>query len=177
MLNLIFYFGGLKVNNEKCIISPFSKTISDDELYDFFVNNIWYGNLYFDGYLIRIFESPVVDGKVQGYFHLTTRVEKRFNMKLRLNEDRRYYINHVKFMIENYKKCENCIVDDCLKIKHWTIQYKDRKRIKLLYCTESYSYLIVLEKKKNEIYIVTSFLIDDKHYLSKILKEYEKCKL
>ena len=65
----------------------------------------------------------------------------------------------------------------CNKIKIWTAPYKDTKRTKLLYSDEFYSYLIVLERnKKKEMYIVTSFLIDEPHYLEKIINEYEKYK-
>lgn len=48
--------------------------------------------------------------------------------------------------------------------------------IKLLYNDSKYSYIIILEKQKNIMYIISSYLIDELGYLNKVLKEYEKYK-
>ena len=79
-------------------------------------------------------------------------------------------------MINNYKKCPTCDDFECKKIKIWTANYKKTKRIKLLYNDNLYSYIIILEKNKNDLYMITSYLIDEPGYLDKVLAEYEKYK-
>lgn len=54
--------------------------------------------------------------------------------------------------------------------------YKNTKRTKLLYSDKNYSYIIILQKNKNDMYIISSYLIDEPGYLNKIIKEYEKYK-
>lgn len=79
-------------------------------------------------------------------------------------------------MINNYLKCNSCNNQDCSKIKVWTAPYKNTKRTKLLYSDNKYSYIIILEKIKNDMYIISSYLIDEPNYLNKVNKEYEKYK-
>lgn len=91
-----------------------------------------------------------------------------------MKEARAYFINYVSIMLNNFENCKNYENTKCNKIKIWTAPYKNIKRTKLLYTDEYYSYIIILERKKKEIYLVTSYLIDEPHYLDKILKEYNK---
>ena len=79
-------------------------------------------------------------------------------------------------MINNFSECKTCDNEECPKIKVWTKPYKNTKRTKLLFSNDKYSYIVILERHKNKIYIVTSYLIDEPHYLEKILKEYRGCK-
>ena len=114
---------------------------------------------------------------MQGYFHLTTKTQKQFGIKIRMKEPRAYFINYIPIMINNFEKCKNCNNNNCNKINVWTAPFKNTKRTKLLYTDDNYnSYIIILERKKNEMYIVTSYLIDEPHYLDKILKEYDRYK-
>lgn len=76
----------------------------------------------------------------------------------------------------NYLKCDSCNNINCDKIKIWTAPYKNTKRTKLLYSDKNYSYIIILEKNKNDMYIISSYLIDEPGYLNKIIKEYNKYK-
>ena len=162
---------------KNCFNGPLSEDLSDEEIYDYFIKNIYNGNLKIYGSNIKVFTTPVVDNKMQGYFHLTTKTKKNFGINIRMKEKRAYFINYIPVMLDNFENCKNCNNENCNKIKIWTAPYKDTKRTKLLYSDELYSYLIVLERnKKNEMFIVTSFLIDEPHYLEKIIKEYEKYK-
>ena len=113
---------------------------------------------------------------MQGFFHLTTKTQNKFGIKIRMKESRAYFINYVPIMINNFEKCKISENSECNKIKIWTAPYKNIKRTKLLYTDEYYSYIIILERKKDEIYIVTSYLIDEPHYLEKVMKEYNKYK-
>ena len=158
-----------------CLTKPLPRTMTDDELYDYFIKNIYYGNLRLNGMDVKVFTKPFIDNRIQGYFHLTTRTEKKLGYIIRLKEERAYFINHIVPMINNYMKCNKCSNIDCNKIKIWIAPYKNTKRIKLLYSND-YNYIIILEQKKNEVYIISSYLIDEPGYLNNILKEYNKYK-
>lgn len=160
----------------RCIDGPLSNEITDEELYDYFIKNIYYGNLKINGMPIKVFTTPFEDNKMQGYFHLTTKNQKKFGIKIRMKEPRAYFINYIVPMINNYLKCNTCDNINCNKIKVWTAPHNNTKRTKLLYSDEIYSYIIILEQKKNCMYIVTSYLIDEPSYLNKVIKEYNKYK-
>lgn len=160
--------------SNRCFQGPLSTTTSEDELYKFFLENIYNGNLKIEGSSIKVFTSPVVDNKMQGFFHLTTKTQKKFGIKIRMKEPRAYFINYIPTMINNFKKCDFCNDSQCNKIKVWSSQHKGVKRKKLLYYDDINSYLIVLERNKNDYYIITSFIIDEPHYLEKVLDEYKK---
>lgn len=160
----------------KCINEPLPKNMTDDELYNYFITNIHFGDLKINGMKVKVFTTPFEDNRMQGYFHLTTKTSKSFGKKIRLKEPRAYFINYIAPMINNYLKCNSCNNRDCSKIKVWTAPYKNTKRTKLLYSDNKYSYIIILEKIKNDMYIISSYLIDEPNYLNKVNKEYEKYK-
>ena len=165
------------LTKNKCGLNgPLPEPTTDDELYDYFIKNIYDGDLKMDGMKIKVFTSPVEDNKMQGFFHLTTKTQKKYGIKIRMKEHRAYFINYIVPMINNYFKCANCDDFNCSKIKKWTAPYKNTKRTKLLYSNNLYSYIIILEKNKNDMYIVTSYLIDEPGYLQNILDEYNKYK-
>lgn len=161
---------------KKCFNGPLDQLTSEEELYKYFLKNIYQGNLKLYGANIKVFTTPIEDNKMQGFFHLTTKTQKQFNIKIRMKEPRAYFINHIPIMINNFNECEACNNTDCQKIKIWTAPYKSTKRTKLLYTCDSYSYIIILEHNKNEYYVITSYLIDEKGYLKNILDEYNKYK-
>ena len=166
----------MKSNNKCGINGPLSEKTTDDELYDYFIKNIYYGNLKINGMNIKVFTTPFEDNRMQGFFHLTTKTQKNLGFKIRMKETRAYFINYIVPMINNYQKCSTCEDLECKKIKIWTAPYKNTKRTKLLFSDELYSYIIILEKNKNDMYIVSSYLIDEPGYLNKVLSEYEKYK-
>ena len=167
----------MKLTKNKCGLNgPLPKTTTDDELYDYFIKNIYDGDLRINGMRIKVFTTPIEDNRMQGYFHLTTKTKKDFGIKIRLKEERAYFINYVAPMIKNYLNCSTCDDSKCNKIKIWTAPYKQTKRTKLLYSDDLYSYIIILERKKNDMYIVSSYLIDEPGYLQNVLKEYNKYK-
>lgn len=94
--------------------------------------------------------SEFEDNRMQGFFHLTTKTQKNFGIKIIMKEPRAYFINYVAPMIKNYLNCSTC--DDL------------------------HSYIIILEKNKNDMYIISSYLIDEPGYLQNVLKEYNKYK-
>lgn len=166
----------ITLKKTKCIEGPLSNKISDDELYHYFIKNIYQADLKINGTKVKVFTTPVEDNKIQGYFHLTTKTQKQFNVKIRMKEPRAYFINHIVPMINNFLSCNECDNEKCGKIKIWTAPYKKTKRTKLLYIEDNYSYIIILEKNKNDMYIISSYLIDEPGYLDNVLKEYNKYK-
>lgn len=164
----------MNLTKNKCEIDgPISSSITDDELYSYFLKNIYQNNLQINGMKIKVFTTPFEDNRMQGFFHLTTKTQKKFGIKIRMKEKRAYFINHIAPMISNYQNCALCSNIDCNKIKIWTAPYKNTKRTKLLYSGKSYNYLIILEKNKNDLYLITSYLVDEPNYLKKILAEYD----
>ena len=125
---------------------------------------------------IDYFTTPFENNYMQGFFHITTRTQKDLGVKIRMKEKRAYYINLIPLMINNYEKCKTCKNIECSKIKIWTSKYKDRKRIKLLYIDEDFNYIIILEKNKNKVYLISAYIIDEPGYLKNVLKEYNKNK-
>lgn len=159
-----------------CFNGPLPESTTYDELYDYYLQNIYSADLRMYGTRIKTFETPIEDNKMQGFFHLTTKTQKQFGIKIRMKEYRAYFINYVPIMINNFEKCNKCKNNMCNKIKVWTAPFKNTKRTKLLYTDEHYSYIVVLERKGNELYIITSYLIDERHYLKKVLQEYNEYK-
>lgn len=165
------------MNESKCDLNgPLPSTTTDEELYNYFINNIYYGDLKINGMKIKVATTPFEDNRMQGYFHLTTKTQKKYGIKMRMKEKRAYFINYIAPMINNYTKCATCNNPNCNKIKIWTAPYKNTKRTKLLYTDDEYSYIIILERHKNDMFIVSSYLIDKPAYLKKVLKEYDKYK-
>ena len=161
----------------KCELNgPLPNSATDNELYDYFLKNIYHGNLTINGMKIKVFTTPIEDNKMQGFFHLTTKTQKNFGIKIRMKEFRAYFINYIPPMINNYLNCSTCDNLECNKIKIWTAPYKNTKRTKLLYSNNDYSYIIILEQNKKDMYLISSYLIDEPGYLEKILKEYNKYK-
>lgn len=166
----------MKLNNKCGLNGPLSEKTTDDELYNYFIKNIYYGNLKINGMNIKVFTTPFEDNRMQGFFHLTTKTQKNLGFKIRMKEPRAYFINYIVPMINNYRNCSKCDDLECKKIKIWTAPYKNTKRTKLLFSDDLYSYIIILEKNKNDMYIVSSYLINEPGYLNKVLAEYEKYK-
>lgn len=164
------------IKNKCGLNGPLPNTITDDELYNYFIKNIYYGNLKINGMRIKVFTTPVEDNRMQGYFHLTTKKQNKLGMKIRIKEERAYFINYIAPMINNYLNCFSCDDKSCNKIKIWTAPFKNTKRTKLLYNDDNYSYIIILEQVKKDMYIVSSYLIDEPGYLEKVMKEYNKFK-
>ena len=75
----------MTLTKNKCGLSgPLPKTTTDDELYDYFIKNIYYGDLKINGMKIKVFTTPFEDNRMQGFFHLTTKTQKTLGMKIRI---------------------------------------------------------------------------------------------
>lgn len=71
------------LTKNKCGLNwPLPETTTDEELYDYFIKNIYYGDLKINGMKIKVFTTPFEDNRMQGFFHLTTKTQKNFGIKL-----------------------------------------------------------------------------------------------
>ena len=74
-----------------CINGPLNKNLTDDELYDYFIKNIYQADIKLNGIQVKVFTTPFEDNRMQGYFHLTTKTEKKFNFKCYFNNNNSNY--------------------------------------------------------------------------------------
>ena len=163
-----------KMLKHNCLPEPLFD-YNQTQLYNYYIENIASKEIKFYGNQVRFFDTPVVDGYQQGFHHISTKENKK--LKIRIFEQRAYYINWVIPVIENVSFCLECEHVTCPKICIWSGVKKGIKRKKLLVEEDEFAYLIILEMKKNIWYVITGFLIDksndhDSHYLNAILLEY-----
>lgn len=64
------------IKNKCNLDGPLPNTTTDEELYDYFIKNIYYSDLKINGMKIKVFTPPFEDNKMQGFFHLTTKTKK-----------------------------------------------------------------------------------------------------
>lgn len=95
-----------------------------------------------------MFTTPFEDNRMQGFFHLTTKIQKNFGIKIRMKKPQAYFIKYVAPMIKNYLNYSTYDDLECNKIKVWTAPYKNTKRTKLLYSDDLHGYIIILRKIK-----------------------------
>jgi len=170
------------IKSKECFSGPLDNNFSMDELYTYFRENIQNKDMSINGMKINFFDTLNITGTVmyaESFHHITTK--RNNNSGIREPEDRRFYINHIVPMIENINECKTCSNSSCSKIKIWTAPYSNKiKRTKILYIGGNYNYMIILEndiKCKNQLNVITSYLGNEKWFLPKIMKEYNKyCK-
>ena len=166
------------IKTKECFDEPLDNTLSMDELYKYFTSNIQNQELKIENFKITFLKGLNIETmRAEAFYHITT---KKDNRGIRIEEERRFYINHIVPMIDNVNNCQSCDNNACSKIKIWTAPFNNRtNRTKLLYIGDNYNYLIILEndkKIKNQLNIVTSYLGNEPWFLDKILKEYNKYK-
>lgn len=65
----------------------------------------------------KVFTTPFEDNRMQGFFHLTTKTQKNYEIKIRMKELRAYFIKYVAPIIKNYLNCSTCDDLECIKIQ------------------------------------------------------------
>ena len=83
----------IEEDKRSCFNGPLPTTMTDDELYNFFIENIYNGNLRIYGNPVNVFRTPVIDNRMQGYFHITTSTQKKLGIKIRMKEPRAFFTN------------------------------------------------------------------------------------
>lgn len=65
--NLIYLFGDQEMilTKNKCVLNgPLPEITTDEELYDYFIKNIYYGDLKINGMKIKVFTTPFEDNRM-----------------------------------------------------------------------------------------------------------------
>lgn len=141
-----------------------------DRAYKVFKDEIIDGNLIFKGKEVKTREFPVVDNKVQSFFHIISEENKK-GIKVRLYKPERIRrIPYISEMIKNYNECQNCN-DICSKIKIWVAPYKGKIfRTKIF--LEDEDYIIILEERKDYYLLISAYVVDRPDRKKDLLKEY-----
>lgn len=150
-------------------------SMSDDDylsiLYRIFGDDFMNSHPIFDGLPVKIRFEPYVDSRVQAFYHVTTLDDG--GDRRTLDEFRCERIRWIRAFIE-HATCKNPLCAECSGMKLWTEQYHHSIRIKIMLSEERY--LVVLEKRKNYILLITAFYVNYDHSFQKLIKAYEKAK-
>lgn len=145
-----------------------------DRAYKVFKREIIDGKLLFNGKEVRTREYPIIDNKVQSFFHIISEENKK-GVKIRLYKPERVrMIPYISKMINYYTECQTC-EDNCSKIKVWSAPYNAKQlRTKIFY--EDENYIIILEERKEYYLLVSAYVVDRTDRKIDLLKEYNKYK-
>ena len=139
----------------------------DKLLYSIFVKDFIYSQALFKGKRVAARKDPKVNGRREGFYHLTHEDFYKTGFEHRIPDIRRCErLVWIRPIIENY----GCVEDCCTHIKVW----RNKDKVKLLFY--ELSYLIVLQDRKSHYAIITAFRIKYRHYLDNQIEEYEKLK-
>lgn len=145
----------------------------DDAVYNVFKQNFIDTQPLFRGKNVCIRKNPLVKGKEQTYFHITSKNYNESNNR-NLDIERCKRIRWVKALIEHYN-CNKPSCHDCNGIKTWSAIHKSKQiRIKILF--EEFNYIVILEQRSTYYIIITAYYIDKPHILRKLLNEFNKAK-
>ncbi|NLZ54917.1 MAG: hypothetical protein GX892_17585 [Thermoanaerobacteraceae bacterium] len=118
-----------------------------DYLYNLYMDDFIYNNVYFRGVPVKTFTNLEYNGKQQTFNHITTEGSRdRLYNYLRCE---RY--KWIKAMIEE-KACENC---EDLAI--WP-EVRRKKHNILIWCRKT-NFVVVLEKRKTDYYLITAYCV------------------
>lgn len=145
-----------------------------DRAYKVFKKEIIDEKLIFNGKEVRTREYPIIDNKVQSFFHIISEESKK-GVKIRLYKPERVrMIPCISKMIKNYTECQTCN-DNCSKIKVWSAPFKGKQfRTKIFF--EDENYIIILEERKDYYLLVSAYVVDRQDRKIDLLKEYNKYK-
>ena len=142
-----------------------------NELYVYFKEELLNADLRIKNLPVRFREYPPEGlDKEEAFYHLTCR---NYSHKIdhRMPDfNRAERIRIIRAIIDNFLKCEKCILDDsCNGILMWIEPFNNSNRIHLYLQEERY--IIVLEKRTGYYLLITAFYVDneEKHeyYISK----------
>ncbi len=143
-----------------------------DVLYEIFREDFIKSCPIFENKKVNIRKEPIEFGKEEAFFHITCQdYSKNGNRNPDLRRCER--IRWVRKFIEEYK-CDSTLCNDCNGIKLWVEPYHSRSRIHIL--LEEEKYMVVLERRKNYILLITAFYFEWENALKKKLKKYNMYK-
>lgn len=145
----------------------------DNAVYNVFKRDFIDTQPEFMGQKVWIRYNPLIEGKEQTYFHITSK-DYDCNSNRNIDIERCKRIRWVKALIEHYD-CNKPFCFDCNGIKTWSVLLKrNQTRIKIFF--EEVRYIVILDKRSDYYLIVTAYYIDQDHTMKKLLKEFEKAK-
>ncbi len=140
----------------KLILRKIGET--DDEylnrLYPIFENDFKKCQPLFKGWRVGCRKLPIINGKEEGFFHLTSFDYLRTGFENRVvDDDRCMRIRWIRSIIENYQ----CEKDCCRRLLIWN----EKKRWRILFPDERY--IVVLDQRNGYFVVVTAYYIDKLH--------------
>lgn len=139
----------------------------DEILYKIFKQDFIDTQPLYEGKKVVIRKHPLVEGKEQTFFHITSKDYKE-NEERCPDPRRCERIKWIKKFIENNFCLDDC--EECEGIKVWEESYKKNQRIYLL--LEEEKYLVILERRETYCLLITAYYLDYTHSLEKVLKKY-----
>jgi len=141
----------------------------EDKIYQIFLDDFVYSTPSYLGINVRIRKSPIIEGKEEAFWHITSK--DYFHVNDRMPDPRRCErIRWIKKLIENY----DCISEECVfcdGIKVWS-EPNNKNRIHILF--EKERYMVVLEPRAKYYLLITAFYFEYENTLRKKLEKYKK---
>ncbi len=145
----------------------------DNAVHNIFKKDFIDNHPIFLGAKVAIRQNPLVDGREQTYYHITSK-DYDYTNNRNIDIRRCERIRWVKQIIEHYDcKIQTCF--DCGGIKTWSYPHnKKQTRIKIFFAEERY--IVILEKRPTYYLLITAYYVEYDHNVRKLLKEFEKAK-
>lgn len=136
-----------------------------DKLYLLFTIDFKNSQPLFKGKRVGCRRLPEVNGREEGFYHLTHKESRKDNRIIDFERAKRFPWN--RKIIENY----GCARDCCTAIKYW-----EESNGKTYILFEEERYVIILQKRKDYYVIITAFYLEYKNAIDKLLKKYNSKK-
>jgi len=137
-------------------------------VYSIFKNDFLDNPVYYLKQKIVCYREPLDDNKEASFWHIVTGDLTNTSGRL-LDTRRSERIRWPKPIIKGH-------TDDSIKV--WENKKKDKKRKlqeRIYFCLDDWSYVIILGKRKNYLWLCTAFPISEDGYKEKLKKEYLNC--
>ncbi len=143
----------------------------ENRIYQIFCSDFCPSRVQFDNLPVIARRSPMVNGKLQSFYHVTTWGNNQTNRSV--DKKRQERIRWIRAFIE-HADCQPHGCDECEGMKLWIVPFHGKPRIKILLSEEKY--VVILEKRADRVFLITAYFIDYDHRLEKMLAEYKKTK-
>ena len=141
-----------------------------DAVYGIFHSDFIEDHPYFESKKVVIRKYPIEHGREDAFFHVTC--QDYYHQNDRAPDFRRCErIRWVRKFIENYN-CDPSLCEDCEGVKIWAEPYHSTERVHLL--LEEERYLVVLERRRDYILLITAYYVDQDHSLDKLVRRWMK---
>ncbi|KGG81062.1 hypothetical protein Y919_02505 [Caloranaerobacter azorensis H53214] len=132
-----------------------------NHLYELYLEDFFYNKVYYKGMPVKTFTNLNYNGKQQSFEHITTKGSK----------DRIYNVLRCE-RIKWIKKIIESLCNGCDNIATWQEKHKNKYRI-IIWCQKT-DFVIVLERRKNEYYLITAYCVIYENKRKDLRKKYIK---